>query len=199
MAHSRTDLESLEGVIAPSPQQQIAVLQLLAALEAQPGVGELKRVEPRKIGDLPNLWPWSWEPDAVMLFMAGWDTPALLVIPKLRELAYTETPDGKALMYERACRLDVRKAISDAKVILSEPIGNIPPYPKGDCSYDTRYAPPGHKAGSITINYWHIRPGVIRGISPSFRDQIAEIHGRDVAEKVRLAQGFDHMNSTINI
>ncbi len=188
--HDTPDLP--ENVIVPSPTQQLAAIQMLAALEG--AIGKLERMEKAvKLPDLPTPWPWSWDPDQVSLFMASWDSPALLVIPRLRDLAFTETPDGKAHMYERACVPHVREAIERSQAILAVPVGSIPAWPAGDCSYDLRPSPPGMRPTGVTINFWHFRPQVIRGISAGFRVQVAEIRGRSYAAGIRLTQQFDHM------
>lgn len=191
MAEKQKDGEIPQNVIAPTPLQQLGVIQLLEGYERY--VGPLEKLKvPKPMPGMKNSWPWSWTPDQVTLLMSSWADATPLIIPKLRDLAFTESPDGKAFMYDKACQRHVVDAIERSQAVLSEPVGSIPPWPTGPCSFDTRPHPPGIPSTGITINYWHILPGVVTGISQSFRDQLAEIHGRWMAAAMRLGQGMDH-------
>jgi hypothetical protein len=138
-------------------------------------------------------WPWTWRPDIAALFLAQLDDLLYLTIPRIQQLAWTDAPDGKAYLFEEACRPEIKKAIETAKLIVSEPVGNVPKLGPGPYLYDTRSAPPNARPTTIIIGPFIYPPGLHSFKRIADRDQLAERHTRWWSAHENASIGREHM------
>jgi hypothetical protein len=166
-------------------------------------VGNLEKVEPRKLrrddGKLYE-WPWSWNPDTAVLFLSDWDSALFMAHPLLKELAVTLAPDGRRMMYERACSPKLRQAIDNALGIDEQPIGAIRPVPRGKAKADLRATPINMRPTVFTLNHWHFTGGRIHeNLDPGLAMQLEEMHGKWYAEGMRVFETHDHPTTDLGI
>lgn len=167
-------------------------LKLLRDYEEMIGV-PLRRLEGKDVVTLKTgmQWPWSWAPEDAGIFLSEWERHIYLVNTLLRELAFTTSPDGDTLMYERFCRPEVAQAIEKVEIMYDLPIGTIPVVPIGTFSVDLRPAPPYHKSTIFRINHWNFC-GLVRNLPEDLAHQLRYMHGLWYSEGMRVFMPFDH-------
>lgn len=181
-----------DAVVALQPGEIDNAPKLLRDYESAVGQPLRKLAQPVMLANTVE-WPWSWSPEEAGIFLADWTSKILLVNATCRALAFTVSPDGRSLMYERFCNAELRDAIQKVEVMYDVPLGAVPPVPVGPHTIDLRRCPhvPGVRPTVFTVNHWHFF-GVVKNISKELFDQLSYMHGVWYADKLRAFAGNDH-------
>lgn len=183
------------------PDQERPSVKLLVEYEEFIGEPLRKLEKPRILEETKAEWPWSWSPEQVTAFLSEWDRPLYVMNDLLRDLAFTSAPDGRSLMFERACKPEVRGQIDRIVEINELPIGTVPPVPEGTSTADLTQTPMfyvGPGSPIFKINSW-VFSGRVRNISYSLAQQLIEIHGRWLNEWQRMFIPHDHGTQDLGV
>jgi hypothetical protein len=190
MAIGVQDTKRDPGTEVVMPEGGIPLFHQYEAIIGQP-LRKLPKAQAITLPQTGELWFWNWTPEQVGLFLSNWDSQIYLAHPLLAELAYTPDPGGGGCLYERFCAPAIREAIKKVQIMYHQPLSRVTAIPKGNCKVDLRAAPPNMRPTVFHIGDLSFS-GLVTGIDPRLRDQLAYMHSRWASEGYRIMQAMDH-------